>query len=63
RQAVLAQVAGELPQTRWADGAAVEAAQVVLMRDFGLPRLPARRYAQVVVAGVGPRSFRDWLGA
>lgn len=63
RQAVLAQLAGELPPTRWVAGAAVEAARVVLMRDFGLPRVPARRYAQVVVAGAGPRSFRDWLGA
>jgi hypothetical protein len=63
REAVLAQLAGRLPPTRWPAGAAVEAACVVLMRDFGLPRVPARRYAPVVVAGAGPRSFRGWLGA
>jgi hypothetical protein len=63
RHAVLAKLADELGPRRWAAGAAAEAARVVLMRDFGLPRVPARRYAQVVVAGAGPRSFRDWLGA
>ncbi len=62
RQAVLARLAGQLP-TREASGAAVEAAQRVLIRDFGLPLVPARRYAEVVVAGVGPRSIRDWIGA
>lgn len=63
RQAVLVRLASEQPSTRGSGGAAVEAAQAVLMRDFGLPRVPARRYAAVVVAGAGPTSFRTWLGA
>jgi len=63
RQAVLAQLAGELPPTRLAAGETVDIAEAVLKRDFGLPPMPARRYARVVVGGAAPRSFRDWLGA
>ena len=62
RRALLMRLAGELPAGCTARAAA-EVAEAVLIRDFGLPRLAARRYAQVVVGGsLAARSFRHWLG-
>jgi hypothetical protein len=58
RQVVLTLLAGTT------GGAAAELAETVLIRNFGLPQVPARRYAQVVVGeSLAWRSFREWLGA
>jgi hypothetical protein len=38
-------------------------AESILVRDFGLPQVAARRYAYWVVGrGQRTRSFRQWLG-
>jgi hypothetical protein len=62
RRELLTRLASELPVNCNARIAA-EVAEVVLIRDFGLPRVAARRYAQMVVGrSVTARSFREWLG-
>jgi hypothetical protein len=63
RQIVLGRLAGKLPG-RHVALAAAELAESMLIYDFGLPPVAARRYAQVVVGGsLASRPFRDWLGA
>ena len=62
RQAVIAQLTAELP-AGCAAGTAVQVAESMLVRDFGLPQPAARRYAHLVVGlSRKPRSFRQWLG-
>jgi hypothetical protein len=61
-QVVSAKLAGELPPN-CATGAAVQIAASILVRDFGLPKVAAGRYAYWVVGrGRKPRSVRQWLG-
>ena len=62
RQAVRAQLTAQLP-AGCAAGTAVQIAESMLVRDFGLPQPAARRYAHLVVGlWLKPRSFREWLG-
>ena len=62
RQAVLAQLTAELPAGS-AASTAVQVAESILVRAFGLPQPAARRYAHLVVGlWLKPRSFRQWLG-
>jgi hypothetical protein len=63
RHVVAVKLAGVLPPN-CATSVAIQEAESMLVKDFGLPQIAARRYGHLVVGrGQGPRSFRQWLGA